>query len=250
MNLPQPQINMKNWKLIITSILGDIMLGLAGIASIPYAMYNGDLKVVAEFIPEPWKSRIMLWCGIAAIVLKVAKPIVAQFTQVLPDSSTGQEVQKDPQSRLPLPLIAFCLIPCFLLSGCSTPGQANATDPAVIAEKEANKEKWKATGAIIGKRAFQIAKDDIISAAISSMDKEKKSDFLDSAATGLRANAFEIVNSNDIADVIKIWTPKPNHWKTLAAEIADLYATANPQTDAQRQRVIEQIAEGLQQAAE
>ncbi len=114
---------------------------------------------------------------------------------------------------------------------------------------EVQKSKWSATGSVLKRQVTNIAINTVLNAATSQLDREKKENFLHSAATGLRTEMLTVVNSNDIAEVIKIWTPEPNHWKTLAAQVATVYEQADPKTDAERTRVIEAIARGLQDAA-
>jgi hypothetical protein len=126
------------------------------------------------------------------------------------------------------------------LSGCTLTAQ--------------QKEKWSATGSAVGsliaEKALKIAEQAVISYATSASDGRTKADFLDSAAAGLRANMGSIVSSEDVAAVVRIWTPAaegPPHWEDLAGKLAASYA--KNQRTGTSQQVVEQLAEGLQLAA-
>ncbi len=109
--------------------------------------------------------------------------------------------------------------------------------------------KLKQTLDVVTARAWELAKSTVIDAAVSQLDAQHKGDFLHSAAQGLRENMLTVVNSDDIAKIVKIWTPaeKPQ-WMDLAAGAARIYADAGPSNDLQSRAVIEAIAGGLQKA--
>lgn len=110
------------------------------------------------------------------------------------------------------------------------------------------KQQWAATGSLVLQKAEQIAFNTILSAATSSGDEITKGDFLHSAAEGLRENMGSIVTSDDVAAIVRIWTPQKQHWETLAAQLAEAYAQAHPGDTRARAQVVEAIAEGLQRA--
>ena len=91
----------------------------------------------------------------------------------------------------------------------------------------------------------------LISAAVDQADKQFKADFLDSVATGLRQNEATIVNSEDVAKIVRIWSPNDGaQWQQLAGNLGTVtgnaLATAG-QTNAAT--IVENIATGLNTAA-
>lgn len=139
----------------------------------------------------------------------------------------------------PLLIVSTLVLMSIGLAGCSS----STTD------------KLKETGEFLGKRvlneASKIASRVIIDTATSWADGRDKADFLDSAAQGLRENMLTVVRAEDIAEIVRIWTPArggPSHWNELAVDLADLYA--KNATGPERIQIIEQIAQGLQLAAE
>lgn len=124
------------------------------------------------------------------------------------------------------------------------------TLPIGCTMKPETKAKWSATGKLVAADAAKIAFNTVISAAVSHFDGSAKADFLDSAAQGLRENMPSIVTSDNVADIVKIWTPAaegPSHWTELAEQLAAAYAEhATPGT---RQQIVEALSEGLQVTA-
>ena len=58
------------------------------------------------------------------------------------------------------------------------------------------------------------------------------------------------MTSNDIQNIVAVWTPDKSHWEELGTELSELWATANPKTPAEAQKVLEQFAKGLNLATE
>ena len=130
----------------------------------------------------------------------------------------------------------------FLTACSSLPLPTNATTG----------DKWKATGSLIAKRVASIAIQTVLNAAVSQNDSSNKQNFLWSAATGLETQWPNAVNSDDIANIVRIWTPQnPNvqHWEQLASKIADQYNAAHPQNTADKKAVVTAIVGGLRAAA-
>ena len=108
------------------------------------------------------------------------------------------------------------------------------------------------TLAVVGHRALLVAENVLLSAATSELDAAFKADFLDSIASGLRANEGSIVTSGDVAKIVTLWSPNDGAaWQSLAggvAQVADQALAANGNTQAAA--VVEQLATGLNAAAE
>jgi len=138
------------------------------------------------------------------------------------------------QQTLPLLAILLCLNG---LTGC--------------AWTAAHQTQIDSTLAVVGNRALVVAENVLISAATSEADSNFKADYLDSIASGLRANETTIVSSDDVSKIVSIWSPNDGAaWQSLGvgvAQVADQALTAanKPQAAA----VVEQIAAGLNTAA-
>lgn len=75
-------------------------------------------------------------------------------------------------------------------------------------------------------------------------------DFLDSVATGLRANLLDIKTTSDIARVVDIWSPGSAKWAGLAASLGQAFLKAEAGGSLKTTpQIIETLAEGLQLAA-
>lgn len=107
------------------------------------------------------------------------------------------------------------------------------------------KQKWGATGSFLAGKAARLAGQIVLSAAIDQFDGGTKANFLDSAATGLRSEMTNVITADDLATVIKIWTPNKSHWNELADEAAKVYAAA-PGKPADK---VESVAMGFNIAA-
>ena len=135
----------------------------------------------------------------------------------------------------PLWLRAFvvCLGLTLLFGGCSslTPEQRG---------------KWSATGGLLARKAMAVAFSSVLNAAQSKADAGVKADWLDSLATGLRAQGPGLVTSDDFRAVAAIWAPAQERWQTLAGQLGTIYTAANAAPPAVR---VEALATGLQTAA-
>jgi hypothetical protein len=109
---------------------------------------------------------------------------------------------------------------------------------------QSHREQIKGTLSVIANRAFAVAGNAVISAAADEVDKNYKANFLDSVASGLRANEANIISSDDIKRIVQIWSPTDgDRWQELATEVARV---AGPAPTA---ATVEQIATGLNNAA-
>lgn len=139
-------------------------------------------------------------------------------------------------------LIAFALVGVCLLSGCQT-------DPAT--GKKSNGYWWSqhgsqvaATAGVVGAEALKIGLGTLMNSA-----GNQNGDWNHSIAEGLRENMTSIDVSDDVARIARIWGPPTPQGAQAAQQLAQIYAQAAPQTQAQSVKVVEQIAEGIQQAA-
>ena len=102
------------------------------------------------------------------------------------------------------------------------------------------------TGSFLAQKAFDIALQTVVNAAVSPTDAGVKGNYLDSLAYGLRTQGM--VGAADIKTLVDIWTPADKaHWTKLAAEIANLFQATRGLPEAER---MELIAQGLNAAAE
>lgn len=126
---------------------------------------------------------------------------------------------------------ALCCSP--FLTGCTPAAQAKA----------------KAVAATVGQQTIAAAETAVISAAVSSADKSNKQSFLALVGQNLKAQAPMILSAANVQAAVAAVTPDKSHWTELAAQLAQIYATANPSTDPEKQAVIQAIVTGLNQAA-
>lgn len=115
------------------------------------------------------------------------------------------------------------------------------------ATSPATKAKWTATGSWLLAKAQAIALDTIVAAAQSQLDAEKKADWMDSLATGLRVNAVANFSGEDVRTLIGIWTPQKPHWSELGAQLGELAKQAATLPPTQRN---EALAAALNLAAQ
>ena len=115
-----------------------------------------------------------------------------------------------------------------------------------------HKPQINATGKLLTAKVTDIVKQVVIPAAISQFDKSKKEDFVNGLAQGFRTyqGTGKVLTSNDIQNIVAVWTPDKSHWEELGTELSELWATANPKTPAEAQKVLEQFAKGLNLATE
>ena len=98
-------------------------------------------------------------------------------------------------------------------------------------------------------KAVEVAASTIFNVAISPSDKERKAEIINAVAIGLVASEQnKPLTSEDVATAVNLLTPEKNHWKTLAADLAVVFATEQKKGTSAEQ-TINMIAEGLQKAA-
>ena len=187
-----------------------------------------------SFLPESARTTITGIAGLIAIVSGGTFAYNAKDKQV-----TGGTRPNDAGASGPsiTPLIVAALIPVFSLSGC--------------AWVTAHRSQIDSTLDVVGQRALSVAENVLISAATDEVDKNFKADFLDSVATGLRANETTIVNSDDVEKIVKIWSPNDGaQWQSLAGKLGTVAGEALQSSGQSKSAtVVEQIATGLNNAA-
>lgn len=129
-------------------------------------------------------------------------------------------------------LLLAALLLFLTLTGCAT--------------TQATKDKWSQTGSFLLNKAKSIATRVVLNAAVSSLDKGNKADFLDGASLGLRSEMQNVVTGDDIARVIGIWTPPKEHWQELGTNLGKTFDDAKEKDKAV---AVEAIASGLNNAA-
>ena len=216
-----------NWR---TSVTGWITVAASAIAIKP--------ELVA-FLPDPPRGWITGAAGLIAILSGGTFAAQAKDRQV-----TGGTVPNDDpvlgvgnSARRIVPLIALALLPVSALTGC--------------AWVQAHRTQIDGSLAVVGQRALDVAESVLISAAVNQVDKQFKADFLDSVASGLRQNEATIVNAEDVAKIVRIWSPNDGaQWQQLAGNLGTVAGHALEtagQTNAAT--VVENIATGLNTAA-
>ena len=211
-----------NWR---TTLTGWVAVLASAIA------INPDL---VAFLPESIRNYITGFAGILAVVSGGTFA-----TQAKDKNVTGGSVPNDAgnSNNNITPLILLALLPVFAFSGC--------------AWINTHKTQIDDTLAVVGQRALTVAEQVLISVATDEADQNFKADFLDAVASGLRQNEATIVSADDVAKIVKIWSPNDGaQWKELAASLGTVagnaLATAG-KTEASA--VVENIATGLNNAA-
>jgi len=187
---------------------------------------------LVAFLPDAARSYVT---GIAGLLAVVSGGTFA--TQAKDKRVTGGSVPNDSGSAKIIPLIALTLLPLFALSGC--------------AWVQTHKPQIDSTLAVVGQRALSVAENVLISAAVDETDKSFKADFLDSVASGLRQNETAIVNSDDVAKIVQIWSPNDGaQWQELAGSLGTVAGNALQSAgQGQSAAIVENIATGLNNAA-
>ena len=188
---------------------------------------------IVAFLPEPLRTYIT---GIAGVVAILSGGTFA--TQAKDRNVTGGTVANDGASARQInPLIAAALLPLFALSGC--------------AWAQTHRAQINDTSAVISQRAMNIAESVLISVAANAADKNFKADFLDSVAVGLRQNEATIVNAEDVAKIVRIWSPNDGaQWQALAGSLGSMTGLALESAgNTQSAAIVENIATGLNEAA-
>jgi len=191
---------------------------------------------LVTFLPESVRTYVIGMAGLLAVVSGGAFALNAKDKQV-----TGGSVQNDTNSQsLPpkiVPLILLCMVPLFAMSGC--------------AWITAHQSQIDSTLAVIGNRAMTVAENVLLSTATDEADSNFKANYLDTIASGLRANETSIVSSDDVASIVKIWSPNDGaQWQQLAGSLGtvagDALQSAGKTNSA---TIVENIATGLNNAA-
>lgn len=213
-----------NWR---TTLTGWIAVIASAIALNP---------ALVDFLPEPVRGYIVGIAGFLAVASGGAFATQAKDKQVTGGTVSNNSGTSTSTKNI-APLIALALLPVFALSGC--------------AWTQAHKEQINNTLAVVGNRALNVAGQVLISAAVDEADKNFKADFLDSIAAGLRANAMTIVNAEDVAKIVKIWSPNDgSKWQQLAGSLGTLASNALESAgQSQASTIVENIATGLNNAA-
>lgn len=134
--------------------------------------------------------------------------------------------------------LAIVCLPLALLPSC-------ATDTGNVSKDRAG----RVTNAVLESGAQfvgRVALATLQNAAQGAFDGGKV-DLAHSAAEGLWAQAPSIVSSADVQRVVNAWSG--NQLDTVAAAAAAAYRQANPQTPAERAKVVDALAGSVSQAA-
>ena len=189
---------------------------------------------LVAFLPESIRNYITGFAGILAVVSGGTFA-----TQAKDKNVTGGSVSNDAgnSNNNITPLILLALLPVFALSGC--------------AWISAHKTQIDDTLAVVGQRALTVAEQVLISVATDEADKNFKADFLDAVASGLRQNETTIVNSDDVAKIVQIWSPNDGaQWQQLAGNLGSVAGNALAAAgETQSAAIVENIATGLNNAA-
>lgn len=227
MNLPALRAN---WRTSLSGI-GAAFFGLLTIlAAAPYEL--GDF---AAIIPPEWKAKVAAASAAAAFALRVWNSVASKDAVVVGNGTLNEPVRvPSPRggrvSIEPLLLALFCL-PAF--TGCAH------LSPET-------KSRFAATGQWLAGKATTIALNTVLAAAQSQADASNKADWMDSLATGLRAQAVASFSGDDVRDLVGIWTPARPHWQDLGAQLAALAQQATTLPPEQR---AEFLARALNDAA-
>lgn len=133
-------------------------------------------------------------------------------------------------------VLVLCLL---ILSSCSTTTGDVATDT--------RNAKINATGSYIIQKVGTIALNTVLTGLTSQTDQSTKTDYLQGLALAFRSQEGSLITSDDVKNLVSIWTPSAPHWATFGTQIAQLVANADPQTPAQAKQILESIAQGLDQ---
>jgi hypothetical protein len=190
---------------------------------------------LVAFLPETLRGYVTGIAGLLAVVSGGTFATQAKDRQV-----TGGTVANDSgksSASTTAPVIALILLPLFALSGC--------------AWISAHKPQIDSTLTIVGQRALAVAEQVLISVATDEVDKNFKADFLDAVASGLRQNETTIVNSDDVAKIVQIWSPNDGaQWQQLAGTLGTVAGNALATAgETQSAAIVENIATGLNNAA-
>ena len=191
---------------------------------------------LVAFLPDATRNYVTGMAGLLAVISGGTFAYHTKDKQV-----TGGPNQNDSTNPIPpsiiAPLIAVILIFIFGFSGC-----------AWIA---AHQPQIDDTFDVMEQRVLAVAENVLLSSAIDEADKNFKADFLDSVASGLRANETTIISSDDVAKIVKIWSPNDGaQWQQFAGSLGTIAGTAMQSAGkTQSASIVENIATGLNNAA-
>ena len=191
---------------------------------------------LVAFLPDTTRHFVI---GISGLLAVISGGTFAYHTK--DKQVTGGSIQNNSNNPMPPSIIAslivVILIFIFGFSGCAwiTVHQQQIDD----------------TFDVMGQRALAVAENVLLSSAIDEADKNFKADFLDSVASGLRANETTIVNSDDVAKIVKIWSPNDGtQWQQFAGSLGAIAGTALQSAGKNKSAsIVENIATGLNNAA-
>lgn len=99
---------------------------------------------------------------------------------------------------------------------------------------------------LLARRAMTIAGRVVLNAEVGTL-RDSDADFLDAAAAGLRSGMPDLVTGDDVAAVVRSWTPAGPQWARLAVELGAAFDTGR--RAGAREAVLEALAAGLNAAA-
>ena len=193
---------------------------------------------LVSFLPEAARNYVTGIAGIVAILSGGTFAAQAKDRQVTGGTVLNDQTPPPPiPTRRIAPLIVAALLPLFGLSGC--------------AWVQTHQPQIDATLGVVGARALAVAEKVLLSVAVDEVDKNFKADFLDSVASGLRANETTIVNSDDVAKIVQIWSPNDGAaWQQLAGNLGTVAGNALATAgETKTAAIVENIATGLNNAA-
>ena len=191
---------------------------------------------LVAFLPDAMRHYVIGMAGLLAVISGGTFAFHTKDRQV-----TGGSIQNDSDSTTPpsivVPLIALILVLILAPSGCAW---ISVHQPQI-----------DDTFDVLGQRALAVAENVLLSSAIDEADKNFKADFLDSVASGLRANETPLVNSDDVSKIVKIWRPNDGaQWQQFAGSLGTIAGTALQSAGkTQSAAIVENIATGLNNAA-
>ncbi len=180
---------LSNWRTSFTAFGTAVMALLTVAAALPAQL--GDLSTI---IPEPWKPKIVAWCGLAAVVLHVLNGLVGKDARV-----TGNGSLLEP-FRLPtsLPLVAaFLGLAGLMLVGCAV----NTGNPATDARGRAANAALAEAAKVLG----NVAVSSLLNVAQQEMGGGKV-DFGSAAAEGLWSNAGAIMSREAVGHIVAAYS--------------------------------------------
>lgn len=131
--------------------------------------------------------------------------------------------------------VLFSFSGCAVVTSVSNGVKAKAPQISATAQYALQKTATLAAGAVLN-------------AAVSEVDGQAKGNVVDGLAYGLRTQEGSLLTSDDVKNLVAIWTPQKPHWAELGAQLATAYDQAHPQTPAAASSALEALATGLNTA--